>query len=118
MNHRLVCYIERDVFASIDDIKIIQCYQKMRKQKGLLPRALRDNGIFSCKISYEQLILVYVQCLNFKYSILCLQLQVLLLLLVKKQLPRIKQASLIWYQTMFAKMHFVKLFVLSNFLSW
>ena len=46
MNHRLVCYIERDVFASIDDIKIIQCYQKMRKQKGLLPRALRDSGIF------------------------------------------------------------------------
>ena len=45
MNHLLVCYIERDVFASIDDIKIIQCYQKMRKRKGLLPLAFHDNGI-------------------------------------------------------------------------
>ena len=44
MNHLLVCYIERVVFASIDDIKIIQCYQKMRKRKGLLPRGLRVNG--------------------------------------------------------------------------
>lgn len=118
MNHRLVCYIERDVFASIDDIKIIQCYQKMRKQKGLLPRALRDNGIFFCKISYEQLILVYVQYLNFKCSILCLQLQVFLLLLVKKQLPRIKQVFINLVPNNVCKMHFVKLFVLSNFLSW
>uniref|UniRef100_A0A453BZ03 HAT C-terminal dimerisation domain-containing protein n=1 Tax=Aegilops tauschii subsp. strangulata TaxID=200361 RepID=A0A453BZ03_AEGTS len=43
MNHRLVCYIERDVFASVDDIKIIQYYQQMRKRKGLLPRPLHDN---------------------------------------------------------------------------
>ena len=49
MNHHMVCCIECDVFASFDDIKIIQCYQEMRKRKGLLPRALRDNGIFFSK---------------------------------------------------------------------
>lgn len=41
VNHSLVCYIERDVFATIEDLKIIECYQKMRKRKGLLPRSVR-----------------------------------------------------------------------------
>ena len=55
MNHRLVCYIERDVFASIDDIKIIQCYQKMRKRKGLLPRGLHVNDPGPSTIAGEEM---------------------------------------------------------------
>ena len=84
-----MCYIERGVFASVDDIKIIQSYQKVRKRKGLLPHGLRFNGIIcSLFLFFANFIrtidLVYVKCLDFRYAILCLQIQVLLLLLVEK----------------------------------
>uniref|UniRef100_A0A8R7V029 TTF-type domain-containing protein n=1 Tax=Triticum urartu TaxID=4572 RepID=A0A8R7V029_TRIUA len=38
MNHRMVCYIERDVFVSIEESKIIERFQGYRTRKGVLPR--------------------------------------------------------------------------------
>ena len=38
MNHRMVCYIERDVLVSIEESKIIERFQGYRNRKGLLPR--------------------------------------------------------------------------------
>jgi hypothetical protein len=38
MNHRMVCYIERDVFVSIEESKIIERFQGYRSRKGILPR--------------------------------------------------------------------------------
>ncbi|XP_044454880.1 uncharacterized protein [Triticum aestivum] len=38
MNHRMVCYIERDVFVSIGESKIIERFQGYRSRKCLLPR--------------------------------------------------------------------------------
>lgn len=37
MNHRMVCYIERDVFVSIEESKIIERFQGYRTRKGVLP---------------------------------------------------------------------------------
>uniref|UniRef100_A0A8R7QYB3 Uncharacterized protein n=1 Tax=Triticum urartu TaxID=4572 RepID=A0A8R7QYB3_TRIUA len=41
MNHRMVCYIERDVFVSIEESKIIERFQGYRTRKGVLPRPTR-----------------------------------------------------------------------------
>ncbi|KAF6982550.1 hypothetical protein CFC21_000930 [Triticum aestivum] len=41
MNHRMVCYIERDVFVSIEESKIIERFQGYRTRKGVLPRPRR-----------------------------------------------------------------------------
>ncbi|KAM3335072.1 hypothetical protein ACQJBY_029464 [Aegilops geniculata] len=41
MNHRMVCYIERDVFVSIEESKIIERFQGYRTRKGILPRPRR-----------------------------------------------------------------------------
>ena len=38
MNHRMVCYIERDVFVSVEESKIIERFQDYRNRKCLLPR--------------------------------------------------------------------------------
>jgi hypothetical protein len=38
MNHSMVCYIERDIFVSIEESKIIERFQGYRSRKGLLPR--------------------------------------------------------------------------------
>uniref|UniRef100_A0A8R7TFC5 DUF4371 domain-containing protein n=1 Tax=Triticum urartu TaxID=4572 RepID=A0A8R7TFC5_TRIUA len=38
MNHRMVCYIERDAFVSIEESKIIERFQGYRSRKCLLPR--------------------------------------------------------------------------------
>lgn len=38
MNHRMVCYIERDIFVSIEESKIIERFQGYRSRKGVLPR--------------------------------------------------------------------------------
>uniref|UniRef100_A0A8I6Y9L6 HAT C-terminal dimerisation domain-containing protein n=1 Tax=Hordeum vulgare subsp. vulgare TaxID=112509 RepID=A0A8I6Y9L6_HORVV len=37
LNYRMVCYIERDVFASTDDDDIYR-FQSYRSRKGILPR--------------------------------------------------------------------------------
>ncbi|XBI94682.1 hypothetical protein VPH35_031280 [Triticum aestivum] len=41
MNHRMVCYIERDVFVTIEESKIIERFQGYRTRKGVLPRPTR-----------------------------------------------------------------------------
>ncbi|KAL5660194.1 hypothetical protein ACJX0J_027319, partial [Zea mays] len=38
LNHRMVCYIERDIFTSIDDAKILDYFQGMRTRRVNLPR--------------------------------------------------------------------------------
>ncbi|KAI4965078.1 hypothetical protein ZWY2020_057526 [Hordeum vulgare] len=38
MNHSMLCYIERDIFASIEDDKILEFFQSMRSPKKQLPR--------------------------------------------------------------------------------
>jgi hypothetical protein len=39
LNHHMVCYIERDIFASIEDAKILNYFQHMRNRKINLPRS-------------------------------------------------------------------------------
>uniref|UniRef100_A0A453HBC7 Uncharacterized protein n=1 Tax=Aegilops tauschii subsp. strangulata TaxID=200361 RepID=A0A453HBC7_AEGTS len=38
MNHRMACYIERDVFVIIEESKITERFQGYRTRKGVLPR--------------------------------------------------------------------------------
>ncbi|XP_020396716.1 uncharacterized protein [Zea mays] len=38
LNHRMVCYIERDIFTSIEDAKILDYFQGMRTRRVNLPR--------------------------------------------------------------------------------
>ena len=47
MNHRMVCYIERDVFVSIEESKIIERFQGYRTRKGVLPRPTRKFSHFA-----------------------------------------------------------------------
>jgi len=43
LNHRMVSYIERDIFTTIEDIKILRHYQDMRNRRINLPRS---SGIY------------------------------------------------------------------------
>ena len=47
MNHRMVCYIERDVFVTIEESKIIERFQGYRTRKGVLPRPTRKFSHFA-----------------------------------------------------------------------
>ena len=38
LNHRMMCYIERDIFTSIEDAKILDYFQGMRTRRVNLPR--------------------------------------------------------------------------------
>jgi hypothetical protein len=38
LNHRMVCYIESDIFTCIDDAKILDYFQGMRTRRMNLPR--------------------------------------------------------------------------------
>jgi hypothetical protein len=38
LNHRMVCYIVRDIFTSIEDAKILDYFQVMRTRRVNLPR--------------------------------------------------------------------------------
>jgi hypothetical protein len=38
LNYRMVCYIERDIFTSIEDAKILDYFQCMRTRRVNLPR--------------------------------------------------------------------------------
>ena len=51
MNHRMVCYIERDVFVSIEESKIIERFQGYRTRKGVLPRPRRRFSHFASIIN-------------------------------------------------------------------
>jgi hypothetical protein len=55
MNNRMVCYIERDVFVSIEESKIIERFQGYRSRKGLLPDP-------RSKISYFTYLMNYLTC--------------------------------------------------------
>jgi hypothetical protein len=44
-NHWMVCYIERDVFASIPDDDILQCFQEWKSRLKKLPSIVRYNGM-------------------------------------------------------------------------
>jgi hypothetical protein len=39
MNHSMLCYIERDIFASIEDDKILDYFQSLRSHEKQIPRA-------------------------------------------------------------------------------
>jgi hypothetical protein len=38
LNHRMMCYIERDIFTSIEDAKILNYFQDTRTRRVNLPR--------------------------------------------------------------------------------
>uniref|UniRef100_A0A8I6Y8A0 TTF-type domain-containing protein n=1 Tax=Hordeum vulgare subsp. vulgare TaxID=112509 RepID=A0A8I6Y8A0_HORVV len=44
MNHSMLCYIERDIFASIEDDKILEFFQSMRSRKKQLPRVATGSS--------------------------------------------------------------------------
>nr|ABA94667.1 hAT family dimerisation domain containing protein [Oryza sativa Japonica Group] len=45
MNHCMICYIERDVFTSIEDHQIIEHYHALRTRKHKLPRDLASGSL-------------------------------------------------------------------------
>ena len=49
LNHRMVCYIERDIFASIEDAKILSYLQHIRTRKINLPQSTSTYIIFIAK---------------------------------------------------------------------
>jgi hypothetical protein len=46
MGHCMICYIERDIFASIEDHQIIEHYQAMRSRREQIPKTSK-GGTFS-----------------------------------------------------------------------
>jgi hypothetical protein len=61
LNHRMVCYIERDIFTSIDDAKILDYFQGMRTRRVNLPRT---SGM------YQLLILLNLFNITFQVTFL------------------------------------------------
>ena len=55
MNHSMLCYIERDIFTSINDDKILDCFQSMRSRKKQIPH-LASGKLFLVNT------VVYVSC--------------------------------------------------------
>jgi len=47
LNHRMVCYIEREIFTAIENDKILRHYQDMRKRRIQLPHS---SGIYKILI--------------------------------------------------------------------
>ena len=45
LNHRMVCYIERDLFASINDDDILQHFQELKSRLKKLPSTIRYSGM-------------------------------------------------------------------------
>jgi hypothetical protein len=56
MNHSMLCYIERDIFASIEDDKILDCFQSIRSRKKQVPRVASGKLRFTNK--------TYVSCIH------------------------------------------------------
>jgi hypothetical protein len=50
MNHSMLCYIERDIFTSIEDDKILDCFQSLRSREKQIPHAGTSSGKL---LSYE-----------------------------------------------------------------
>jgi hypothetical protein len=59
MNHRMVCYIERDVFVSIEESKIIERFQGYCSRKGLY-LVLEVSFHFFASIMNYLMLLMYV----------------------------------------------------------
>ena len=63
MNHRMICYIERDVFVTIEESKIIERFQGYRSRKCVkcvLPRPRCNFSYFaSIIINYFILLVMY-----------------------------------------------------------
>ena len=58
MNYNMVCYIERDVFQTINDDDILYRFQAYKTRKGILPRRF---GIFlSMTDSFTQSLCFYL----------------------------------------------------------
>jgi hypothetical protein len=68
MNHRMFCYIERDVFVNIEESKIIERFQGYRSRKGLLPHPRSKISYFTSLMNYFTCCLCTDQC--FKFHIL------------------------------------------------
>ena len=51
MNRRRVCYIERDVFVSIEESNIVERFQGYHNRKGVLPRPRRKFSNFASIIN-------------------------------------------------------------------
>ena len=65
MNHRMVCYIERDVFVSIEESKIIERFQGYRSRKGILPCPRGKLLYFASITSYLHVFCVLTCISNF-----------------------------------------------------
>ncbi|KAM3364163.1 hypothetical protein ACQJBY_014472 [Aegilops geniculata] len=64
MNHRMVCYIERDVFVSIEESKIIERFQGYRTRKGVLPRPIHKFSHFASIINLFYLLYYAPTCIS------------------------------------------------------
>jgi hypothetical protein len=51
MNHLVICYIEKEIFRSISNDKIIQHFEEMKKHRMLVPRVCSIR--FSISIYFE-----------------------------------------------------------------
>uniref|UniRef100_A0A8I6YCR1 HAT C-terminal dimerisation domain-containing protein n=1 Tax=Hordeum vulgare subsp. vulgare TaxID=112509 RepID=A0A8I6YCR1_HORVV len=51
MNHIMLCYIERSIFANIEDEKILEHFQSMRSHKRQIPRAASGTYFLSNTIN-------------------------------------------------------------------
>jgi hypothetical protein len=60
INHRMMCYIENDIFTSIDDPKILDYFQGMRTRRNLP----RTSGM------YQLLILLNLFNITFQVAFL------------------------------------------------
>jgi hypothetical protein len=52
MNHRMIFYMERDIFVSIEESKIIERFQGYRSRKGILPRPRSKVSYFASIMNY------------------------------------------------------------------
>ena len=62
MNHSMLCYIERDIFASIKDDIILECFQSMRSRKKQIPHAA-SGKLFLINT-------IYVSCIYTNYFLI------------------------------------------------
>ena len=60
-NHLMICYIEKEIFRSISNGKIIQRFEEMKKRRMLVPRvcSIRFNISFYFKLLICQLSPIY-----------------------------------------------------------
>jgi len=52
LSHCMICYIERDIFASIEDCQIIEHYQAMRTRREQIPKTSKSGTFTRRKCFY------------------------------------------------------------------